>query len=824
MEEERRPIVSVIVAVYNGEACLEECLDSILAQTLSDFELICVDDGSTDDTPDILREYAQKDGRIKVITTARSNQGMARNAALAAAAGKYLSFLDADDVFALDMLKDSVSVLERDGSDIVVFGANRFNTSDGRISYMPWSLRKENIPDHSPFSPLEMKEKIFNSFQNWTWNKVFRRDFVLENSLVYQSIERHTDVAFVSMALALAEKISVIDKPFVNYRMGTGTSLQDTLYKTPGAWMDAYSELKSRLIAAEVYEVFERSFLNKTLRTMMWVLEQCRNDEGAYVYLSSLIKYEGERRFGFLRHERDYYFETKSYDDYVRLREAESVETIRKQKAIISKERELSREKDRTIAQLKEELREEKRKSEGIIRQKEKKIKKQEETFERVRNSLSLRIGRALTFIPRKIRDAWKRIRSGKPPHKQMRIMIIVHALANGGAERVAGALANHLVSRGHQVTMVHQRFVSDSISYAVSPKVQRVIAAGKGRNAYRRVLDEARQIRRIKREKDIELAISFLETGNMTNILSGWGEKTIVSIRNCISLKMDAKGTWEKRDGRLKFLDRFAWRVLCVSQDVAEDQADRFHIPRRKLCVINNCCDPESIMKEAAKPVKDEVFERFRAAHPFLFISVGRLDVQKGHWHLVRALKKLRESHPEAGLIILGRGADRDVLEKEIINCGLQEHVLAAGRKKNPFAYEGRADAFVLSSLYEGFCNAVLEAMACDLPVISTDCAGAREQLTPDRPAEEKVEKVTEGDYGIVTPLLGLDRPQGELTPEEEQLYLAMKKICEDEELRKHYIRKGRECLERFTPAKIWAQWDAIIEEARRGKKWSGR
>ena len=97
--------VSVILPVYNGETYLSECLDAILGQTLKEIEVICVNDGSTDRSPEILREYAARDSRIRVIDQENTGAGAARNNGMAQARGEYLSFLDADDFFEPQMLE-----------------------------------------------------------------------------------------------------------------------------------------------------------------------------------------------------------------------------------------------------------------------------------------------------------------------------------------------------------------------------------------------------------------------------------------------------------------------------------------------------------------------------------------------------------------------------------------------------------------------------------------------------------------------------------------------------------------------------------------------
>ena len=115
------PLVSVIIPVYNVEEYLRQCLDSVREQTLSDIEIICVNDSSTDGSLSILEEYAKKDPRIQVVTQPNGGAGAARNKGLSMAAGKYLSFLDSDDFFEPDMLELAYKKAEEDKADFVVF-------------------------------------------------------------------------------------------------------------------------------------------------------------------------------------------------------------------------------------------------------------------------------------------------------------------------------------------------------------------------------------------------------------------------------------------------------------------------------------------------------------------------------------------------------------------------------------------------------------------------------------------------------------------------------------------------------------------------------
>lgn len=113
--------VSVIIPVYNVEPYLKQCMDSVVGQTLKDIEIICVDDGSTDGSLDILREYAAEDNRIQIIEQKNAGAGAARNNGMRHATGKYLSFLDSDDFFEPRMLEKAYDLAEKDQADFVAY-------------------------------------------------------------------------------------------------------------------------------------------------------------------------------------------------------------------------------------------------------------------------------------------------------------------------------------------------------------------------------------------------------------------------------------------------------------------------------------------------------------------------------------------------------------------------------------------------------------------------------------------------------------------------------------------------------------------------------
>lgn len=285
---------SVIVPVYNVEQYLEECLDSILGQTLQAIEVICVEAGSTDASPDILRRYAARDSRVIIVDNmGRLDGGAARNAGIAVAKGQYLAFLDSDDYFDPTMLEDACRKADEDESDVVVFKARQHDMRTGKVTDMPWSLDEKLCPDHSPFAPKEMADHIFNAFKSWPWNKIFRRSMVAENGIAFQSIARTNDFAFTNEALARAKRISILPKAYPNYRVGTGTSLQQTNDRSPTCFWYAFKETRARLMAAGVYDTFRKSFLNAVLSGALYNLRSVKTEE-AYREILFLLKYRSQ--------------------------------------------------------------------------------------------------------------------------------------------------------------------------------------------------------------------------------------------------------------------------------------------------------------------------------------------------------------------------------------------------------------------------------------------------------------------------------------------------------------------------------------------------
>ena len=256
------PIVSVIVPVHNAEKYLEQCLESILGQTLGDIEVICVNDRSTDGSAVILDSFAEKDPRLSVLQSPGLGAGGARNIGLRAAKGKYLSFLDADDFFEPDMLEATVEQAERDNSDIVVYGSWVYDTVKQSNRQAKWRLQVDRLPPECPFKPSDISDRLFGVFGNDAWNKLFRASLIRENDLLFQEISRTNDLLFTCEALTRARLVSVIDRCFAHYRVAIKTSLQSTNDRDPLSFLKAYEALYSYLESSDLLPQYEETFVN----------------------------------------------------------------------------------------------------------------------------------------------------------------------------------------------------------------------------------------------------------------------------------------------------------------------------------------------------------------------------------------------------------------------------------------------------------------------------------------------------------------------------------------------------------------------------------
>ena len=278
--------VSVIVAVYNAEKYLRQCLDSIAEQTLHDIEIICVNDGSTDGSLEIIEEYAERDERFCIYN--KENEGLggasARNLGLERARGEHISILDSDDFFEPDMLEKAVKKSDETGADIVVFGGYEYDDKNGAVNKVTSILDERLVPDKESFSYKDCPDRIYQISQGMAWNKLYRSTFLKKHDLRFQKIKYTDDAYFTFAHMVLAKKIAVVKECLCYYRINTGSSQTDGLNDYPDSAFVPYVTLKASLIEWGIYEAVRQSFVNCAASFMRYFYDRI-TDHAPFQYL-----------------------------------------------------------------------------------------------------------------------------------------------------------------------------------------------------------------------------------------------------------------------------------------------------------------------------------------------------------------------------------------------------------------------------------------------------------------------------------------------------------------------------------------------------------
>lgn len=207
-------LVSVIVPIYNVEAYLERCVESILQQTYKHIEIILVDDGSPDRCGSMCEDYAKKDNRIKVLHKKNGGLSDARNAGLEMAKGKYVLFVDSDDLIKKELVESCVQTAEKNSSDIVIFDFNRVEENEEIVTTM-------EIEKSGTYT-LESEPRILFGSPSAV-NKLFRRDLFIKTGIRFPVGKYYEDLGTIPKLLLLADKIDYIKESYYDYMIRSGS-------------------------------------------------------------------------------------------------------------------------------------------------------------------------------------------------------------------------------------------------------------------------------------------------------------------------------------------------------------------------------------------------------------------------------------------------------------------------------------------------------------------------------------------------------------------------------------------------------------------------
>ena len=359
-----------------------------------------------------------------------------------------------------------------------------------------------------------------------------------------------------------------------------------------------------------------------------------------------------------------------------------------------------------------------------------------------------------------------------------MKVALVISSLRRGGAEGVLARLANGLSSRGHAVTVATLH--SAQPEYDLDPGVCWIpldVAAPSGSlfQAVSKNLGRVRALRRFLRNLAPDATVSFMDTTNVLTLLAGARDFPVIVSERVDPARQRIGRLWEWLRNKTYPRARF---VVVQTRAAGE-----FFPPaiRSRTRIIPNA------VPTAPEPARD----RTPHARPLL-LGMGRLDRQKGFDLLLRAFAALAGRFPQWDLVVYGEGNERRSLETLRDDLGLAGRALFPGQVDDPLAALSAGDLFVLPSRYEGFPNALAEAMACGLPTVSFDC--------PSGPSEI----VHHGEDGLLVP------------PEDiSALSQALEKLMSDNELRDRLGAKARTIVRHFQEQAVLDLWEECLGAA---------
>lgn len=279
--------------LFNAETYLEETLHSILAQTLQEFEIICINDASTDDTTDILHRFQKLDNRIRIINnTKRLGAAVSRNLGMHEAKGIYFAFLDGDDIFDKEMLELSYHEIVKHDADVVMFEYIHVSSE--------WIYEKKTVQRSRLFAekycrePFSIQDLDPIEFMNWSsspCNKLFKKTFLVSKKLEFQTLSSANDTYFVTMALLLASKLIMLnDRRVMLYARDHNVSTRISYDRDPMCIYWAMKRLGDELIQRGLFDRFFQYFYCITFYNLRNAILKTKKSEGAKQFYEFLRK------------------------------------------------------------------------------------------------------------------------------------------------------------------------------------------------------------------------------------------------------------------------------------------------------------------------------------------------------------------------------------------------------------------------------------------------------------------------------------------------------------------------------------------------------
>jgi glycosyltransferase involved in cell wall biosynthesis len=732
------PLVSVIVPVYNVQEFLADCIESILNQTYSNIEILCVNDGSKDSSAAILKKYERMDSRIVVFEQTQMGLGAARNTALRVASGEFILFVDSDDKILPQLLEVTVNKAIAWEADIVLFKYRSVNYGTGVVTPFDGSLKTHLLPGKERFSPQECQDLFYITDPN-VWSKLFRRSLLFSSlPLEFRVGEFAEDIAFTYTAMASANTIAVVDEFLYDYLFARPKSLANSKLELGGTIVDALLSLKDNLQQRGLLQNFIKSYAHRVVVNLQYELER-----GYFAGLVDLLDQAGLEGLAIAQLEPGDFPSLEAYLEYQILLGSIEVTKSRRileqscschPQMILRQSQELDAGGDGVQAS-----------PEFALRQ------SQELDAGGAGAQVSLEF--AFADILAKIREKslpaafaclYRKLHSDSPldaakemlanpqiippviPREIKCVAMVYERVRHGGAEMVIAELCKLFSDLGLRVVLLTEE-EANAADFSYPESVKRVVLPDfSNPDLY---LTRAAAIAKAIDEYQIDLMMHH----RWNHPLTFWdalvarlcGVSFVVHCHNFFLNHAFWNG-FEQIDCLLKCyrlydgvitlsrVDREYW--ACVNPNVWF-----VHNPlSANICTYNctNICTNTQALPASRESQRD-------CQGPKHLIWVGRLAIEKQYSDLIEIIRQLIASCPDIILHVLGDAETSEVRQRFIDNiaeAGLSERIVFDGWVSDLTPYYEKATLLLGTSLFEGWGLNFYECLSYAVPVVSYD------------------------------------------------------------------------------------------------------
>lgn len=339
-------------------------------------------------------------------------------------------------------------------------------------------------------------------------------------------------------------------------------------------------------------------------------------------------------------------------------------------------------------------------------------------------------------------------------PYQMKNILLFMPYGSVGGMEKLAYTFYTYYKSMGYKVTAVKIIKLADDIVNFGEDEIGlslKDFAAYSKAERIKFYYSIPKKLKTIIKDKEIDHTISFGDMANCFSALSKTSERKTASIHALKSVELSSKTLMNKLfELSYKTIYKRFNKVVCISQGIKKDLLDNFDYKFDNLEVIYNPHDFSYIQNRSLEEIDNEFEENIFEKNVVLFL--GRLSVQKAPWHLINAF--FLSNQKEANLVFIGDGSAviLNLLSKQAADLGITDRVFFLGRKENPYKYLKRSKVIALTSYYEGTPNVIAEAIALEIPVISSNCTDGITEMMSLRHGKE-YGRLLLTEAGIITP-----------------------------------------------------------------------